>query len=50
MNEDIRWRQRFNNYLKALQALGEAVELAEQRPLTKLEQQGRFRVLNSPMN
>jgi nucleotidyltransferase substrate binding protein (TIGR01987 family) len=40
MNEDIRWKQRFNNYLKALQALAEAVELAQQRPLTKLEQQG----------
>jgi nucleotidyltransferase substrate binding protein (TIGR01987 family) len=40
MIEDIRWKQRFNNYLKALQTLAEAVELAQQRPLTKLEQQG----------
>lgn len=40
MTEDIRWKQRFNNYLKALQTLTEAVELAQQRPLTKLEQQG----------
>jgi len=40
MTEDIRWKQRFNNYLKALQTLAEAVELAQQRPLTKLEQQG----------
>jgi nucleotidyltransferase substrate binding protein (TIGR01987 family) len=40
MNEDIRWNQRFNNYRNALQTLTEAVELAQQRPLTKLEQQG----------
>jgi len=40
MTEDIRWKQRFNNYLHALQTLTEAVELAQQRPLTKLEQQG----------
>ncbi|MES2877350.1 MAG: nucleotidyltransferase substrate binding protein [Pseudomonadota bacterium] len=40
MTEDIRWKQRFSNYLKALQTLAEAVELAQQRPLTKLEQQG----------
>nr|WP_319565199.1 nucleotidyltransferase substrate binding protein [uncultured Rhodoferax sp.] len=40
MNEDIRWKQRFNNYLKALQTLAEAVELSQQRSLTKLEQQG----------
>lgn len=40
MSEDIRWKQRFNNYLKALQTLTEAVELAQQRPLTKLEQHG----------
>lgn len=40
MTEDIRWKQRFNNYLKALQTLSEAAELAGQRPLTKLEQQG----------
>jgi nucleotidyltransferase substrate binding protein (TIGR01987 family) len=40
MTEDIRWKQRFNNYLNALQTLTEAVALAQQRPLTKLEQQG----------
>jgi nucleotidyltransferase substrate binding protein (TIGR01987 family) len=40
MIEDIRWKQRFSNYLKALQTLAEAVELAQERPLTKLEQQG----------
>lgn len=40
MIEDIRWKQRFSNYRKALQTLTEAVELAQQRPLTKLEQQG----------
>ena len=40
MTEDTRWKQRFHNYLNALQTLTEAVELARQRPLTKLEQQG----------
>lgn len=38
--EDIRWKQRFENYQKALQTLTEAVALSEQRPLSKLEQQG----------
>jgi len=37
---DIRWKQRFQNYAKALQTLRQAVELAAQRPLTDLEQQG----------
>ena len=40
MKYDIRWKQRFNNYLKAFQALVEAVELAHSRELSKLEQQG----------
>jgi nucleotidyltransferase substrate binding protein (TIGR01987 family) len=40
MSEDIRWQQRFNNYSKALAQLREAVILAQQRPLTKLEGQG----------
>lgn len=37
---DIRWKQRFQNYSKALHTLRRAVELAEQRPLSELEQQG----------
>ncbi len=37
---DIRWQQRFHNYTKALQTLTEAIELAHQRPLSKLEKQG----------
>lgn len=40
MTKDIRWIQRFNNFTKALSQLGAAVELAEQRELTKLEEQG----------
>ena len=39
-NQDIRWKQRFHNYLKAFQTLIEAVELARTRKLSKLEQQG----------
>lgn len=37
---DIRWKQRFQNYIKALQTLTEAIELARQRPLSRLEKQG----------
>ena len=39
-NDDIRWIQRFDNYQRALDALQEAVELSQQRALSKLEQQG----------
>lgn len=40
MHVDIRWKQRFNNYLRALKTLTEAVQLAQERQLTKLEEQG----------
>ena len=40
MRADIRWQQRFANFRKALGTLTEAVELAAQRPLSRLEQQG----------
>lgn len=39
-NQDIRWQQRLRNYVLALQRLTDAVHLANQRPLTPLEQQG----------
>ena len=35
-SQDIRWIQRFNHFNKAYSQLREAVELARQRPLTKL--------------
>lgn len=38
--QDIRWKQRFNNYIKAFRTLVEAVELAKTRDLSELEQQG----------
>ncbi len=38
--QDIRWRQRLVNYTLAFTRLSEAVELAGQRTLTSLEQQG----------
>lgn len=38
--QDIRWIQRFNHYARALSQLREAVELAQQRSLSKLEEQG----------
>jgi len=40
MDEDIRWKQRFQNYKKALLTLKNAVELAAERNLTDLEKQG----------
>ncbi len=39
-NPDIRWKQRFDNYIKALSRLDAAVTLAGKRPLSELEQQG----------
>lgn len=39
-DQDIRWQQRYANYKKALRQLQEAVELSEQRELSKLEKQG----------
>ena len=38
--KDIRWIQRFHNFSKALSQLEDAVELAGQRDLSKLEEQG----------
>ena len=40
MTQDIRWKQRFSNYLKALQTLDEAYDLTQTRALSRLEQQG----------
>jgi len=40
---DIRWRQRLNQYGKALALLGEAVAAYRQRPLTRLEKQGAIK-------
>lgn len=36
----VRWIQRFNNFGKAFAQLKDAVELSEQRPLSRLEEQG----------
>lgn len=38
--KDIRWIQRFNHFAKALSQLKGAVELAQKRQLSKLEEQG----------
>jgi len=40
MNEDIRWIQRFNNFLKAFEELKLAVKESNKRKLSKLERQG----------
>lgn len=37
---DIRWKQRFNHFIKAFQSLVSAVELAGTRDLSNLEKQG----------
>lgn len=39
-SSDIRWLQRFDNFQRALQALGRGVTLAQSRELSELEQQG----------
>ena len=39
-NQDIRWKQRFNNFEKALIQLNDAVSLNKKRELSNLEQQG----------
>lgn len=38
--DDIRWKQRFSNFLKAFQTLSRAVAITEQRELSELEEQG----------
>ena len=40
MSKDIRWKQRFDNFNRALHQLTLAVELSRQRPLSDLEKQG----------
>ncbi len=40
MTHDIRWKQRFDNFQRALHQLTLAIQLQEQRPLSDLEQQG----------
>ena len=40
MKEDIRWKQRFDNFQKAFLELEEAVLLSQKRSLSKLENQG----------
>ncbi len=40
MSEDIRWKQRFENYRQALGRLMEAVDLSNERELSELEKQG----------
>ncbi len=39
-NLDVRWKQRFNHYQKALRQLAGSVELARQLPLSELEKLG----------
>ena len=43
MTQDIRWKQRFENFQRALKQLSLAMDLKAQRPLSDLEQQGLIR-------
>lgn len=38
--ENIRWKQRFSNFRKSLAQLKEGIDLANQRSLSRLEEQG----------
>jgi len=38
--QDIRWKQRFSNFLRAFQTLEDAFQLTQTRALSNLEQQG----------
>ena len=40
MVNDIRWKQRYNNFTKALAQLSVGVNLMQERPLSILEEQG----------
>ena len=40
MKEDIRWKQRFQNYKKALVTMESAIDIADSRELSELEKQG----------
>ncbi|CAJ2376176.1 MAG: nucleotidyltransferase substrate binding protein [Gammaproteobacteria bacterium] len=42
--QDIRWKQRFANYKKALKRLARGVEIATERELTELEGEGLIQV------
>lgn len=37
---DVRWLQRLENYKRALESLDRALAIAEERPLSELEEQG----------
>lgn len=39
-SHDVRWKQRFDNFQRAMHQLTLAIQLKEQRPLSDLEQQG----------
>ena len=43
LNEDVRWKQRFNNYVRAMYGLTDAVDASKQRKFSQLEQLGTIR-------
>ena len=42
---DVRWRQRFDNFGRALRQLTDAVALLRSRPLSELERQGLIQAI-----
>jgi nucleotidyltransferase substrate binding protein (TIGR01987 family) len=40
LKDNIRWKQRFNNYISALRTVEEAIDLSKERSLSNLEKQG----------
>lgn len=42
MTQDVRWKQRFDNYQRALKDLSGDVALRQTRPLSRLEEKGLF--------
>ena len=43
MDVDVRWKQRFQNYIKALATVKNAVDIAASRELSDLEKQGMIK-------
>ncbi len=40
LEDNIRWKQRFNNYISALRTVEEAIDLSKEKSLSNLEKQG----------
>lgn len=50
MKTDLRWKQRFENYLKALRSMDDTVSLLHKRELSELEKKVLFKILKLLLN